>query len=302
VERDQEEAAHVELMLVQCQNCGETAGPSFCGHCGQAVDAHRSPLRTLLREFAEEMLAVDGRFIRTLRALPRPGLLTTLFLAGKRASFVSPVRLYLLASVALFSTALSLGTPAVDSINLFIGQQLMNPPLDTRRTNVTIVPGDSAVGRYLTGRHADNLSRLRALPPQDMLERVFSGLRRVLPVALIVFVPFLAAALKILYFRRHTLYVDHLVFSAHFQAAFFAALVLVWLVQATARPAFFVMVILYMIVAALMLLWYLPAALRRVYNQRASVTWAKALVLAMVYLQLLANVLGLAVFLVLQAV
>ena len=287
---------------MQCLNCGQPAGPNFCGHCGQAVHSYRSPLLALTREFAEELLSVDGRFLQTLKALLRPGLLTVNFLQGKRAAFVSPVRLYLLASVALFSTALSLPTPSADSINLFIGEELMNPPHDPQRMDVTIVNRGSAIGAFLTEQQGANLARLRSLPTQDVLDRVVGGVRRVLPTALIVFVPFLALALKVLYFRRRTLYVDHLVFSAHFQAMFFVALAAAWLIQAVAGLPLSAGLILYAVVALLMLVGYLPLALRRVYQQRMSLTLVKSLVLLLAYLQLLANVLGLAVLLVLQSV
>jgi hypothetical protein len=283
---------------MRCLNCGESAGPLFCGHCGQAIDDHRSPLLTLIGEALQEALSLDGRLLQTLAALRRPGVLTRRFLEGKRASFLSPVRLYLFTSVALFSSVLALPTPAADSVNVYVGGELLNGPRQAQRTNITIATDNTAFGALVAGRQGEGLARLKAMPPQDMLDRLFSGLRSVLPLALIVFVPFLALALKVLYLRRRALYVDHLVFSAHFQAALFIVLAAVWaLSRVTFLPLSWTL-LLYLAAFLLMVLWYLPRSLRRVYDEGASLTAIKTLVLAFVYLQLLMNVVGLSVLLV----
>ena len=50
-----------------------------------------------------ESFDVDGRAFRTIRALLRhPGFLTSEFLAGRRRSYTSPIRLYLLISIFFF--------------------------------------------------------------------------------------------------------------------------------------------------------------------------------------------------------
>ncbi len=87
-----------------CKNCGQPAGPSFCSHCGQEVEPRRGPLFALLHELFSEWLALDGRLFRTLAQLVRPGRLTVRYLAGRRAAHLRPFRLYLLASVLLFSS------------------------------------------------------------------------------------------------------------------------------------------------------------------------------------------------------
>ena len=86
-----------------CPNCAHSFDGEFCTNCGQRdVDLER-PIVELLRDLAEETLDVDGRAFRTLRTMfRRPGRLTSEFLAGKRRSYTSPVRLYLVVSVAFF--------------------------------------------------------------------------------------------------------------------------------------------------------------------------------------------------------
>ena len=57
-----------------------------------------------MHELTHEILNVDGKIFRSLRLLlTRPGFLTREIFAGRRASYVSPLRLYLVASVLAFA-------------------------------------------------------------------------------------------------------------------------------------------------------------------------------------------------------
>ena len=89
--------------MKSCPNCSQTLDGEFCANCGQRdVDLER-PIGDLLRELIWETLDVDGRAGRTLRTMFRyPGLLTSEFLAGKRRMYTSPLRLYIVVSIAFF--------------------------------------------------------------------------------------------------------------------------------------------------------------------------------------------------------
>lgn len=86
-----------------CTNCGGTVPGRYCGECGQSMQDINQPLRKLLLQVAEETLGLEGRVSRSVRLLIlRPGALTAEYLAGRRARYSAPVRLYLLASAAYF--------------------------------------------------------------------------------------------------------------------------------------------------------------------------------------------------------
>ena len=272
----------------ECRNCGRSAGPEFCGHCGQEVEPRRGPLFGLLRELLDEWLSLDGRLVRTFVELVRPGRLTERYLEGKRVAYMRPLRLYLLASVLLFSSALSLRAPDAGSVNFYVaGQLVTEAPAVTSRPNLTILQPNSFINRWIADLQAEEVEALARLPPQQVLDGLFAGLRRVLPTALVLFVPFLALGLKVLYLRRKILYVDHLIFALHFQSVLFLALAATWVLCRLFGLSVISSILAYVLAGLLIMLVYMPLALRRIYRQRWRWTVLKAVLLILIYDQLL---------------
>ena len=283
----------------RCSNCGERSGPRFCPHCGQETETRHGPLVAASREALADLLSLDSRLLRSLRALVRPGRLSELYLAGKRAPYLRPFRLYLAASLLLFSTLLTLEAPTGTDLNIYIANELVSSATPGPvQKDIQLLENDTLLGRWMVGLYGDRIDRLRALPRQELLDMLFSGLRRMLPLTLILFVPFLALGLKLLYLRgraRHTLYLDHLVFSLHYQAALFFALSASWVVTRLAGLELLASSLVYAVGALGMLVVYLPLALRRFYGQSRLWTTVKTLVLLFVYLRLLSIAVGLSV-------
>jgi hypothetical protein len=94
----------------RCANCGAALHGPFCCSCGQAVKPLDPPVRHFAHEFAQELFDVDNRVLRSLRRLfLTPGFLTHEYFAGRRAPWVSPLRLYLSTSVACFAVLAMIG-------------------------------------------------------------------------------------------------------------------------------------------------------------------------------------------------
>lgn len=89
--------------LTHCQNCEAPLTGEYCATCGQhAIDYRRSLLR-VLRDAADSFLNWDTKFLKSVGILiTRPWRLTNDFNSGRRARYVHPLRLYLLASIAFF--------------------------------------------------------------------------------------------------------------------------------------------------------------------------------------------------------
>lgn len=89
-----------------CSNCEQEFDIKFdfCPHCGQRNKKLELSLKFFLHDFLSSSFNLDSKIFQTLKLLIfYPAQLTKSFLAGKRASFVPPVRLYLIISLVYFT-------------------------------------------------------------------------------------------------------------------------------------------------------------------------------------------------------
>ena len=91
-----------EAAVATCPNCGEPRPGRFCAECGQNDRDYRRSSWAVVGDFLRETFEIDSRVFRTLKLLIKPGRLSAEFSRNRRASYVSPVRLYLFASVIYF--------------------------------------------------------------------------------------------------------------------------------------------------------------------------------------------------------
>ncbi len=89
--------------LTQCENCGAPLAGEFCAQCGQQAIDYRRSLVHILADAADSFFNWDAKFFRSIGVLlAKPWRLTNDFNAGRRARYVHPLRLYLLASISFF--------------------------------------------------------------------------------------------------------------------------------------------------------------------------------------------------------
>jgi len=97
-----------------CLNCGTRLEGPFCHYCGQPDRNFMRFFPVLLREFMEDFLELDSRFVRTLKPLLlRPGRLTRDYLDGRRFRYTPPMRLYLFTSIGCLMLAALLSGNAI---------------------------------------------------------------------------------------------------------------------------------------------------------------------------------------------
>ena len=89
----------------RCLNCSEPLAGAFCAGCGQRSVPADPTIKELAGDAWQELSGYDGRILNTFRALLRPGKLTLEYLQGRRARYLSPVRIYLMVSVLYFLVA-----------------------------------------------------------------------------------------------------------------------------------------------------------------------------------------------------
>lgn len=89
----------------RCKNCEGplTAAAGYCPSCGQSVRAISRPWLEFAREMLAELLDFDGRMLRSMRLLlTHPGFLSYEYINGRRVAYTSPIRIYVVISLAFF--------------------------------------------------------------------------------------------------------------------------------------------------------------------------------------------------------
>jgi Protein of unknown function (DUF3667) len=94
-----------------CLNCGTRLIGSHCHACGQTAHVHRT-LRSFFHDLVHGVFHFEGKIWRTLPLLAwRPGRLTREYIDGRRASYVSPIALFLFVVFLTFALFNSVSNP-----------------------------------------------------------------------------------------------------------------------------------------------------------------------------------------------
>ena len=87
-----------------CLNCGAPLAGDFCSACGQHSHVHRT-VRAFFHDLIHGVFHLEGKTWRTVPLLVlHPGQLTRRYIDGQRASFVSPMALFLFTVFLMFAT------------------------------------------------------------------------------------------------------------------------------------------------------------------------------------------------------
>ncbi len=106
-----------------CLNCGEHVSGNYCPNCGQKFQPTKLPLRIYLEDTVETLFNIDNRVFKTLKDLfIKPGKITKDYIAGHRATYLPPLRIYVSISVLYFFLAIITGSTQVFLVNLDTGQ------------------------------------------------------------------------------------------------------------------------------------------------------------------------------------
>ncbi len=91
-----------------CLNCGHTVEESYCTHCGQENIELKENAWHMIVHAVADYFHFEHKFFGTLKPLLfKPGKLTAEYVAGKRASFLHPIKLYIFISIVFFIVVFS---------------------------------------------------------------------------------------------------------------------------------------------------------------------------------------------------
>jgi hypothetical protein len=281
-----------------CGNCGATLMGPYCFSCGQhAHDSARS-ISALFHDAWHIATHVDSRFWQTLYILLlKPGKLTKEYFAEKRARYLPPVRVYLVLSVLFF--AFGLATPhKILVVSPTKAAVVPNPaaPTDSGDEGDQDGNGKKSKGFLFNSSNCDKIETsipwLKDSLRQSCLRNVENNGQMIkrafianIPKMMFVFVPMMALAMLILYWRPRRYYVEHLVFFLHNHAAVFLLLLIqallgwlaAWLGWSTFNGWVIALVSIYSV-------WYVYRAMRVYYGQGRLLTFAKLCVVGFTYM------------------
>jgi hypothetical protein len=237
-----------------CHNCGIKLTGPYCAACGQKSVPLNVTLHEFVHELTHETLHVDGRIFQSMRRLvTSPGFLTREYLEGRRARWISPIRLYLIFSVAYF------GLSALTGFRVGFyesGKQsgwnfsIRNAP----QVGVTVEDDKDA---------EDEAKKLGFETVAELREAVNHAILAWIPRVMFVLLPLFAWLVALAYRRVDPNYLHHLIFSVHVHAAWFAAGAAAKLVGLASRPLGQMLEQLVLVFGTI----YVVLAFRRVYGK-----------------------------------
>jgi len=268
-----------------CLNCSSILYGPYCAVCGQRDVPPHPSIRELVGEAISEFWGWDGRFFRTFLTLfGRPGDLTYQVASGRRVRFISPIRLYLVASLVYF--AASAAAPTVrnkEGQALYTGVHVSTVRTEPGGKSSTPLTGSlSAEDREKIAAELPNASPLmrpilqRAYEDADAYNRDF---QKSIPRAFFVLVPAFALVLSL--FFRGRRYPEHLFFALHLQTFLFLVSTIPEVLKFTKSMPVVVGATMCVVVAIVV---YTVLALRRTYGTSLVGTIARALGVVSLYL------------------
>ncbi|HEX2329859.1 MAG TPA: DUF3667 domain-containing protein [Candidatus Angelobacter sp.] len=207
------ETASSKTQAVVCAGCGSQLNGPFCSHCGERALGHHefSVWHFISHHFLHELSHVDGKIARTLRYLFfRPGFLTEEYFAGRRLTYVNPVRLMLTAVIAFALLVHSSGFAAMNIRKLRLS---LLPPGIPQTYGIE----DTIKRLDLFGILSARISRMKSadLEKEAAVEKFHHELKNYSTVLSFSNVVLLAAFLFLLFHRRRPYFLQHLVYSLH---------------------------------------------------------------------------------------
>lgn len=334
---------HPERTEKNCLNCGTTVQGKFCHICGQENIEPKESFWQLVTHFFYDIIHFDGKFFHSLKYLfLRPGFLAQEYLAGRRASYLNPIRMYVFTSAFFFllffsflynddvdmmagttvnkktlaeiatmdSATFAAFTASINKGNDKPGVPMSRAEFQQYLDTVTLSGLHFTSHRYASRKEYDSL-RAAGVKKHNWLERqliykeinmnekyhndtrqIFKAFRKQLlhhlPQMLFIALPFLALILKLLYVRRKQFfYINHVIFSVYLFIFLFIAILFLLGISRLNDHLHWGVLKFIIGLCWLGLFVYEYIALRKFYRQGWLKTFAKFVLLNMMFLAVL---------------
>lgn len=209
-----------------CANCRALMVGKFCHQCGQHDREMVRGAFSMMWEAVAEMFELDSRVRKTLGPLLfKPGFLSLEWVKGRRARYVTPVRLYLFVSIVFLIVLAAVAQFDTDELRRGLQQSSVEEGAETRsfteRNNIVVnIPGLDEETRAEFRRRIDRVA--------ENPELGISQAKTLAPQLMFVLLPLFALILKVLYLFARRYYVEHLVLALHTHTFMFASFIVLF--------------------------------------------------------------------------
>ncbi|MGZ3751945.1 MAG: DUF3667 domain-containing protein [Mucilaginibacter sp.] len=281
-----------------CLNCGTTLQGHYCHNCGQENLELKENFVHMMEHTVSDYFHFDHLFFHTLKPLLfKPGYLTVEYMAGRRAQYLHPVKMYIFISIVYFLIAFNL-VPSGNGIVRFkegapdktviikeekriSADTTINP--HTKQVLIAhLKENDTSYAQYLNGQRKlpekmrdgfwANLLNKRVFGYKEKygkraFEQFAEDVQHNIPKMMFVLLPLTALQLTIAFRKNKKFYVEHLIFTFHYFCFCFLFLAFVNIIE-WLMPVFWSPIIPWLGVAEMVIvLLYLYMALRAVYHR-----------------------------------
>ena len=295
-----------------CPNCATTITGPFCARCGQAQKNINRPIWAMIAELFDDLFQLDSRLSRTLYALVfKPGRITVEYLAGRRAGYIPPVRLYLVISFLFFVILpfLGLSHTSNEAEDASLAEEepiveitIAESPLVENQSSEQVEAAEAeAVGDststidlgFLTPEENEALMRIlkeqfrKAIALyEDDPEEASSRLLELISIMMFFLLPVFAGCLKIFYLGKNRYYAKHLLLVVHNHCFLYIGLSVQELLNLTRGSDYALVADFSNFIIYLWLAIYFYMSLKRVYQEGHFGTTIKFILLSLSYMTL----------------
>lgn len=201
-----------------CLNCDAPATGKFCPNCGQETAREPQTFAEFFHGLIAQYLTREGQLWQTLSKLFfAPGALTVEYMAGRRARYLRPFQLYLIASVIVFASAqffglnLDLRLYGDQGVHFLRSSRLIGA--EGHGYGLRLTPVQIILDHFDT----PGVRRFGAMSPEDRFTFLRARRAQYVSYFVLFLVPILGLTLGLFYRNRRRRYAEHLVFGLHCQ-------------------------------------------------------------------------------------
>lgn len=238
-----------------CLNCGQQLEMRYCPRCGQENVEPKESVWHFVTHFFNDITHFDGKFFSSMKLLfARPGLLSKGYMAGRRARYLNPIRMYLFVSFVFFlvffyfpsfnknkkdPSAIKKGVHGIATTFESLDESYINDTAtfeprneheyDSLQLTLPVAERDQGFTRYFNRKGTKMFGNVEN--NQESVLKFRDTFLHSLPQALFISLPIFALFLYLLYLRRRRAYyyVSHAVFTIHIYCTTFILMMLLYI-------------------------------------------------------------------------